>query len=40
MKLAQIAFHQTMIMLVIILIGVICYKRGVINEETSINHFK
>lgn len=35
MKLAQIAFHQTMIMLVIILIGVICYKKGVINEETS-----
>ena len=35
MQLAQIAFHQTMIMLVIILIGVICYKKGVINEETS-----
>ncbi|MEE1312536.1 MAG: AEC family transporter [Lachnospiraceae bacterium] len=35
MELAQIAFHQTMVMLIIIFIGVISNKTGVITSETN-----
>lgn len=35
MELASIAFHQTMVMLIIILIGGISYRSGVISNETS-----
>lgn len=35
MELARIAFYQTMIMLIIILIGGICYKKEVITSQTS-----